>query len=222
MMKVLMTRHSEGFEHDYLPHAEVAIKKLGQRTGLFEATTTARSRLIGPDSLDGYDVVILATTGDLQWTDEQKQALLDFVRNGKALVGIHNATDTFYEWREYGEMIGGYFNGHPWTQEVTVRVEEPNHPATEMLGESFRVFDEIYTFKNWSRDKTTVLMSLDNDSVDVSKGNREDDDYALGWCHPYGDGRVIYSALGHPPALWEEDWFMQHILGCIKWAARVE
>ncbi len=222
MIKLLMTRHSEGFEHTYLPHAEVAIKKLGEQSGAFEATTTARSRLIGPDMEEQYDVLAFATTGELGWDDEQKQALLDFVRNGGGFVGIHNATDTFYEWPEYGEMVGGYFNGHPWHEEVTVNVEKPEHPAVEMLGDSFQVTDEIYTFKNWDREETTVLMSLDNDSVDVSKGNREDDDYALGWCHPYGEGRVIYTGLGHPPELWEQDWFMQHILACIKWAAGVE
>lgn len=217
-MRVLMSRHSEGFEHACLPHAEVAIKKLGQDSGLYETVTTARSRLITADYLDGVDVLVFATTGELPLDDDQKQALLDFVRGGKGLVGIHNAADTCYEWEDYGEMLGGYFAGHPWTQEVTVNVEDTEHPATCMLGESFQVYDEIYTFKNWSRDRTHVLMSLDNDSVDVSKGNRDDDDYALGWCHPYGEGRVIYSALGHPPELWDKDWFLEHMLACIKWA----
>ena len=38
-----------------------------------------------------------------------------------------------------------------------------------------------------------------------SRGNREDNDYALGWCHTYGKGRVMYTALGHPDALWREN-----------------
>ncbi|MGD2175919.1 MAG: ThuA domain-containing protein [Candidatus Brocadiaceae bacterium] len=216
-----MSRHSEGFEHAYLPHAEVAIKEMGRKSGLFEAVTTARSRLITADHLAGYDILVFATTGELPLDDDQKAALLDFVRGGKGFVGIHNATDTLYEWPEYGEMIGGYFNGHPWTQEVRVNVEDTEHPATRMLGESFAVTDEIYTFRNWDRDSTHVLMSLDGDSVDVSKGNRDDGDYALGWCHEYGDGRVIYSALGHPPELWEQPWFLDHVLACIKWAGRL-
>ncbi len=220
-MKVLMSRHSEGFEHAYLPHAEVAVKKLGKESGLFEAVTTARSSLITADELAKYDVLVLATTGELPMDDEQKAALLEFVRGGKGFVGIHNATDTFYQWPEYGEMIGAYFAGHPWTQEVGVIVEDTEHPATAMLGQSFRVMDEIYTFKSWSRDATHVLMSLDNTSVDLSKGNREDNDYALAWCHEYGEGRVMYTGLGHPPELWDEPWFLEHILECIKWAGRL-
>jgi len=218
-MKVLMLRHSAGFEHSYLPNAEVAIKKIGKESGVYEALTTHRCDRISAENLKNFDVVVFATTGELPFDDAQKQALLDFVRGGKGFFGIHNAADTCYEWPQYGEMLGGWFAGHPWNQEVTVKVEDPNHPATEMLGDSFKVVEEVYTFKNWDRNKTHVLMSLDNSSVDISKGNRPDNDYAMGWCHSYGDGRVIYSALGHWDDLWDEPWFRAHILGCIKWAA---
>lgn len=220
-MNVLMLRHSAGFEHSYLPDAEVAIKKICRQNG-WGVVTTHLCQRINKEGLANVDVLIFATTGELPFDDNQKQALLDFVKGGKGFVGIHNAADTCYQWAEYGEMIGGYFAGHPWTQEVNVIVEDTNHPATRMLGNSFRVFDEIYTFRNWDRNKTHVLMRLDNNSVDLSKGNRQDQDYALGWCHNYGNGRVIYTALGHPDELWHQEWFQKHITGCIKWAARLE
>jgi type 1 glutamine amidotransferase len=216
-----MLRHSAGFEHSYLPNAEVAIKKIGKGNG-WRTLTTHRLDRISADNLEKVDVLIFATTGNLPFSDEQRKAILDFVKNGKGFLGIHNATDSCYDWAEYGEMLGGYFAGHPWTQEVGIIVEDTNHPATRMLGESFRVFDEIYTFKNWDRSKTHVLMHLDNDTVDLSKGNRDDNDYAMGWCHDYGEGRVMYTALGHPDDLWEQPWFVEHITACIKWAGRVE
>ncbi|MDA1190239.1 MAG: ThuA domain-containing protein, partial [Candidatus Poribacteria bacterium] len=187
-MNILMLRHSAGFEHTYLPDAEVALKQLGKKKG-WNVRTTHRCDQVNADRLSKTDVLIFATTGNLPFSDDQKKALLDFVKNGKAFVGIHNATDTFYDWAEFGEMLGGYFAGHPWHQEVGVIVEDKNHPATRMLGDSFKVVDEIYTFKSWDRNKTHVLMRLDNASIDLSKGNREDHDYALGWCHEYGDGR---------------------------------
>lgn len=220
-MQVLMCRHSEGYEHSFLPHAEVAIKKLGKESGLFSAVTTACSRLITAESLTGFDVIVLATSGDLPWTDEQKDAFLDAVRGGMGVVGIHNATTTFPSWPQFGELLGARFDGHPWKQEVTVRVEDPAHPAVSMLGESFRIEDEVYIAKDWDRSRTHVLMSLDNGSVDISKGTRPDHDYALGWCHEYGRGRVIYTAFGHPDELWEEPWFLEHVLACIRWAGRL-
>ncbi|MDP6746441.1 MAG: ThuA domain-containing protein [Candidatus Poribacteria bacterium] len=220
-MNILMLRHSAGFEHTYLPDAEVVLKQIGQKNG-WQVRTTHHCQRISAETLADTDLLIFATTGNLPFEKEQKQALLEFVKGGKPFFGIHNATDTFYDWPEYGELIGGYFSGHPWTQEVGVIVEDSDHPATRMLGQYFKVFDEIYTFKAWDRSKTHVLMRLDNETIDLSKGNREDHDYALAWCHHYGEGRVMYTALGHPDSLWHEDWFQQHIDGCIKWVTGLE
>ena len=220
-MNILMLRHSAGFEHTYLPDAEVVLKQIGQKNG-WQVRTTHHCQRVSAETLADTDLLIFATTGNLPFEKEQKQALLDFVKEGKPFFGIHNATDTFYDWPEYGELIGGYFSGHPWTQEVGVIVEDDDHPATRMLGQYFKVFDEIYTFKAWDRNKTHVLMRLDNETIDLTKGNREDHDYALAWCHHYGEGRVMYTALGHPDSLWHEDWFQQHIDGCIKWVTGLE
>ena len=121
---------------------------------------------------------------------------------------------------QFAEMLGGWFNGHPWHQEIGVIVEDRDHPATAMLGDGFRVTDEVYTFKNWDRSKTNVLMRLDNETVDLSKGNRDDEDYALGWYHEYGEGRVIYSALGHPDMLWRQSWFKEHVAACVEWVGK--
>ncbi len=220
-MNVLMVCYSGGFEHSYLPDAEVAIKQLGQQFG-WKVTTTHLLRLLTPENLAKLDMLIFATSGNLPLDDAQKEAMLAFVRGGKAFVGIHNAADTSYDWPEYSAMLGGWFAGHPWTQEVNIIVDDPAHPAMRPLPRQFRVYDEIYTFKNWDRARTHVLMHLGNSSVDVSKGTRADHDYALAWCHDYGAGRVIYTALGHPDTLWHEPWFLAHIAGCLKWAARLE
>ena len=222
MINIMMLRHSAGFEHSYLPHAEVALKELGAQSGLFNIITTHQCQRITAESLAPNQVLIFATTGELPFDDAQKKAILDFVRSGKGFVGIHNAADTCYQWPEYGELVGGYFNGHPWTQMVWGKVEDRNHPATRHMGDAVRWVEEVYTFKNWDRKKTHVLMSLDNASVDVSKGNRPDNDYAMAWCHEYGKGRSIYTGLGHQDELWTVPWFRQHLLGAIKWAARIE
>ena len=220
MINVLMLRHSAGFEHSYLPDAEVAFKQLGIEKNWNVETTHDVTRLT-VEKLSTLDLLVFATTGNLPLTNNQKETVIDFVKNGKAFMGVHNATDTGYDWPDYGEMLGGYFNGHPWHQEVGIIVEDTNHPATRMLNEKFSVTDEIYTFKHWEREKTHVLMRIDNDSVDLEKGNREDNDYALAWCHEYGDGRVMYTGLGHPDQLWHEKWFRGHILGGMSWALRL-
>jgi type 1 glutamine amidotransferase len=222
MKKLLYVTHSAGFKHDALEYSQGVVRKLGADSGSYEATCTDDVATVDWNNLGEYDAIAFCTTGELPISDEGKNNLIDFVKNGKAFIGIHNATDTLYKFEPYGEMIGGYFNGHPWHQEVGVIVEDRDHPATRHLPERFTIHDEIYTQRNWSRDKTHVLMHLDMDSVDKekAKGYRDDLDVALAWCHPYGDGRVFYTALGHGMPTWTDERFHQHLLGGIQWAMR--
>lgn len=216
-----MLTHSAGFKHDYLPVAVKTIEELGAESKEFEVVTTEDCSLINEENLNTISALLFATTGELPMKEEQKVALIRFVKEGGGFVGVHNATDTFYKFPEYGEMLGGYFNGHPWTQEIVAKVEDNNHPATKHLPKSFKVKEEVYTFKNWSRNKTHVLISLDTSSVDLSRGNRVDNDYALSWCHEYGKGRVFYTAFGHFKEIWNEEWFRKHLLGGILWSMNI-
>jgi type 1 glutamine amidotransferase len=116
-------------------------------------------------------------------------------------------------------MIGGYFDGHPWHQEVTIKVEDTRHPATRSLGDSFSMNDEIYQFRNFSRERVHVLLTLDTSSVDLKKQGvrRTDGDFALAWCRDYGKGRVFYTALGHEPAVWQDEKFQTMVVGALQW-----
>ena len=97
-------------------------------------------------NLNYFDAVIFYTTGDLGLTDQQKKDLLSFVHDdGKGFLGTHSATDTYYNWPEYGELIGGYFNEHPWGQvHCTIRTEDKTFPVTAHFPASFPFYDEIY------------------------------------------------------------------------------
>src|SRR5438105_1774967 len=114
MRKLLYLTHSAGYRHEVLPYSMETLEKLGKETGAFEATTTEDASTVPWDNLGRYDAIAFCTTGELPIPDEAKNNLIAFVRGGKAFIGIHNATDTFYKFEPYGEMVGGYFNGHPW------------------------------------------------------------------------------------------------------------
>jgi type 1 glutamine amidotransferase len=217
--KALYLTQSAGFKHAVLPLSEQILPGIGQKAG-FEVTVAHDAAQITAANLAGYDAVIFYTTGELPMDEAQKAALLAFVRSGKGFVGIHSATDTFYKWPEYGEMIGGYFNDHPWHQEVRIRVEDKTHPATRQLPPEFGFNEEIYQFRDWSRDKVHVLLTLDPASVDLTgpRVKRTDKDFALAWTREFGKGRVFYTALGHEPAVWQDDKFQQHLAGGIRWA----
>ncbi|CAE7817242.1 unnamed protein product, partial [Symbiodinium microadriaticum] len=130
-----------------------------------------------------------------------RKSLLDFVSSGKGLVGFHAASDANYHWEEFGKLIGGYFDQHPWHEKVGIKVDSPDHPLMAAFGgEDFAIVDEIYQFRDpYSRDALHVLLSLDVDKTNMDKKNikRKDGDFAVSWVRSYGDGRVFYSSLGH-------------------------
>jgi type 1 glutamine amidotransferase len=230
--RVLALGASVGFHHDSVSTGLATIWKLGRDTGLWDTYIKTDTYLLtkkklggNAKNLDSFDAVFFYTTGELAMDAEQKAALVAFVRDdGKGFVGTHSATDTFSQWPEYGELIGGYFDLHPWHQNVGVKVEDRNHPATKHFPGRFEVTDEIYQFKNWSRDKVRVLMSLDVSTVDLTKKEvrRTDKDFAVTWVKDFGKGRVFYSSLGHREEVWDRPDMQKMWTEAIKWALRVE
>ena len=219
---ILYLTHPAGFTHDVLPLSRQILTELGERTGAFVITATDDCSFLSREQLKKFDAVVFYTTGELPISDEQKTAFLEFIKSGKGFVGIHSATDTFYKWPEYGELVGGYFDGHPWHQDVTVNVEDSHHPATRHLEKSFKIKDEIYQMKNFSRSRVNVLLSLDTTSVDLTLPavHRTDKDFALAWYREYGKGRAFYTALGHRAEVWQDERFQKHLIGALLWVTR--
>ena len=158
--KVLYLTYSAGYRHDVIPLSMQLLPEIGKKNG-FDVVATKDLAFLYPEELKKYDAVVFYTTGELPIGDAEKANLLAWIKSGKGFIGIHCATDTFYKWPEYGDMIGGYFDGHPWHQEVKVKVEDAKHSGDEGAAESWALNDEIYQFRNWDRSKRHVLLSLD-------------------------------------------------------------
>ena len=207
--RVLVVNQCEGFVHSSVPYAALAFETLGRKTGAFSVTAVSDLSILEKPEFDAFDAIVMNNTTLrlplLEGADEAREAraqqrFLDFVRGGKGLVGVHAATDCLYTWPAYGELIGGYFDGHPWNEEVGVKLEDPGHPLLAAFkGLDFSVADEIYAFRNDSRSALRVLMSLDVAKTDMTKSSikRKDKDFAVAWVHEYGKGRVFYFSLGH-------------------------
>jgi hypothetical protein len=154
--------------------------------------------------------------------DSQKADMLSFIHDdGKGFVGIHAAMDTNYKWPEYGEMIGGWFDEHPWmTFNAPIINEDPSFPAVRHFPKEFVKFDEIYQPKAWSREKVNVLLSLDPDRLDYNnpRVHRTDHDFAVAWSKMYGKGRVFYSTLGHTEEAWNDPDIRKMYFEAIRWA----
>lgn len=217
--RILYLTHSAGFRHDSIVVSRSALSDLAARKGQLEIVSTEDVGAISAANLERFDAVFFFTSGELALTADARRALLDFVRRGKGFGGVHSATDTLYTWPEYGELIGGYFDGHPWAQSVRVDIEDPEHPVTRGVATPWQVTEEIYQFREFSRSRVRVLMTLDVDSVSLQApgthpGTR---DFPLAWVRPYGDGRVFYSALGHFDDTWRDPVFLKMMEGALLW-----
>ena len=118
-------------------------------------------------------------------------------------------------------MIGGWFDAHPWnTFMAPIIVEDKKHPAPAHFPDSFVLRDEIYQFKNFSRDKVRVLMRLDEKKLDLTNKNvhRKDGDFAVTWVKDFGKGRVFYSTLGHLEEVYDNPEIKKMYIEGIKWA----
>jgi hypothetical protein len=212
-----------GFRHTGAIEAGLEVlPELGRKTGAFTVIPSEDLADLSAGKLSGYDaIVFLNTTGNLPLSAEDKAALLQWLRDGGAFIGVHAATDCWYDWPEFGELIGGWFDGHPWHQDVGINVEDEDHPATRHLQDGWTIHDEIYQFKNFSRDRSHVLLSIDTTSVDVTKSNHVEKDFAIAWCQEYGEGRVFYTGLGHDRNVFEDRAFQRHWVNGIRWALRL-
>ena len=162
------------------------------------------------------------TVAKVLFSEDQREAVLGFLRAGKGIAGAHAGLDAFYEWEEYKAMVGGgLFESHPWTEHVDIVVEEKNNPATAHFGDSFSIRDEIYVLDENPRWNARVLMSLDMDSVEPeadSRGNYRND-YPISWIREHEGGRVFITKLGHFPDVWTSPDFLQHVLQGLRMVA---
>jgi type 1 glutamine amidotransferase len=226
---LLVVGQCKGYQHDSISTAMVTFYNLGRSTGLWEtyfrtdcAAITKKRLKWGAKNLDAFDAVAFFTDGDLDMDDSQKADLLSFVRDdGKGFIGIHSAAITFLSWPEYGKMIGGYFDGHPWGEfDAPLVVEDGGFPGMGHLPGRFLLKDEIYQIKDFSRDNVRVVLRLDAKKLDLSrKGvHRKDGDFAVIWARNYGKGRVLYNGLGHRQEVWDRPEIQRMWLEMVQWS----
>ena len=220
-------------QHDSVSHAMSVIERLGYESGAYDSYIRTDSNIVakqplktdgtpasGGPSLSTIDGIFFLGHREVPLDAKQKTELLEFVREGHGFVAAHTATTALLDWPEFGELIGGRYDEHPWnTASGTVINEDPTFPATKHFPPTFPFTDEFYQTKDYSRDKLRVLLRLDLSKMPPNSGvHRTDGDFPLVWAKTYGQGRVFYSALGHAPSIWDDRDIQQMYFEAVKWS----
>ena len=159
------------------------------------------------DDLKDYDLLILAITlGDLSQAEED--ALVGFVEGGKKLMGIHSATVVNEGNTRYIEMIGGRFTHHSPHHEFTVKVAAPGHPILEGVVD-FKIPDELYVLDRTPSAASVLLTAF-----------WEDHAQPMLYLRAHGKGKVLYNALGHDLAAYENPGFKKIAVQGVRWLLR--
>ena len=249
--KILVLAAARGWVHSSIPLAARMMEEMGKKTGAWSATTTYEASDVTAENLKQYDAIFLdSTTGmflddpnDAAATAARRKALMEFVRGGKGLVGLHAASDSYHGdpagrggpgspnaalWPEFNKMIGGWFKFH-WNdpQLIVVKLDDPKSPINAPFnGQPFEIRDETYTFPmdSWSRENVHVLTSVDyskmsdEDKAKEGGGKRTDGDYGLCWIRREGKGRVFYEAHGHSERVYAITPMLEHLLAGVQYA----
>lgn len=127
--KILVLTFCEGYKHSALELCEQTLAKIGKDSGVFEADCLNMWKLkpeeidlsfLTKEKMNEYDAIFFYTSSNKEakdkdlLTEEQRAAFLEYVKSGHGFIGCHSASDTFYHWKEFGDILGGYFVNHPW------------------------------------------------------------------------------------------------------------
>ena len=224
--KMLVFTLCNGFVHSSIPYVTKALEIMGEKTGAFEIVQSEDMSVFKPENLSKFDAVCFNNTTKLEFNDTVLQhSLIDFAKSGKGIVGIHAATDNFYDWPLAAEMMGGLFDGHPWTSGGTwaFKLDEPHHPLNAPFkGQGFKLSDEIYRIKPVNLyQNSRILISLDmtDPATAHAKGVKATDKrLPVSWVRNFGDGRVFYCGIGHNHDILWNSKVLEHYLAGIQFA----
>lgn len=215
--EIFVFTKTNSFRHSSIPEGTQALCQLARKNN-WTITVSEDSTQFSFKNLKKYDAVIfLNTTGNILGEKEQA-AFEKYIRRGGAYVGIHSASDTEHDWDFYKKMVGAQFASHPKVQEVTLNVHQDcRHASIAHLGKQWNVSDEWYNFRDPVPDYVTVLLDIDESTVEGKKMNGY---HPIAWYHTYQGGRCFYTGLGHTEVIYSNPDYLKHLEAGIQWAIK--
>ncbi|MBO9707341.1 MAG: ThuA domain-containing protein [Caulobacter sp.] len=225
-----------GFHHDSINHAMAVVERLGRESGAYVSFLRTDSQLvtkqplvgrgarytgrpINAHNLDYFDAIFFLGSGEGTLSAQQKADLLAFVHeDGKGFVAAHAATIAYFDWPEYGEMIGGVMDGEWPIEPTALIIADPKFPGAANFPVTFA--DQYpYLKAPYARGKVHTIIRLNPARLKPEqRAKRPDGDVPVVWAKSYGKGRVFSSSFGHRDEVWDDPAVQKLYLEGIKWA----
>jgi type 1 glutamine amidotransferase len=137
-------------------------------------------------------------------TEEQGRALKEFVLAGNGFYALHNSSNISLYSKNFREVMGGAYVGHPPLRPFKVRVVNKEHPVAKGIAD-FTVNDEQH-YVIYDKAATDIILRSEN--LDGLGYENLGTQAIAGWAYDYGKGRVVFTAVGHTiHALWQAEYF---------------
>lgn len=164
---------------------------------------------LGPDAYAAYEADLenrkqFSTPEPKNWiTEDQGAALKEFVEAGGGFYALHNSSHISLSSKNYREVMGGAYVGHPPLRPFQVRPSNSEHPITKGI-KPFIVNDEQH-YVDYDKDRKHVILEAEN--IDGLTYENLGTKSISGWAYDFGKGRVVFTAVGHTiHALWEPEY----------------
>ncbi|MGH9664358.1 MAG: ThuA domain-containing protein, partial [Bryobacteraceae bacterium] len=160
---------------------------------------------LGPDAYAAYEQGFenkrdFPAAKSQTWiTEEQGAAIKEFVNAGNGFYALHNSSHVSLSSKNYRDVMGGAYIGHPTLRPFKVRITNHDHPITSGI-QDFIVNDEQH-YVAYDKEPQHLLAEAENiDGLDYDGHGAKS---ISAWAYNYGKGRVAFTAVGHTiHALW--------------------
>ena len=176
----------------------------------------------GPDAYTHYETNLenaedFPAAKPVTWIrEEQGLAVKNFVEAGGGFYPLHNSSHISLSSKNYRDVMGGAYFGHPPLRPFQVHATGNAHPITAGM-KPFIVNDEQH-YVDYDKDPRYVILESENlDGLTYEgRGTKS----PAGWAYDFGKGRVVFTAVGHTiHAMWNPQ-YVELQKRSIRWLLR--
>ena len=168
--------------------------------------------------IDQFDVLVFYDMVQ-KIDDNQKQDLINLLKEGKGMVFLHHSLVSYQDWDEFEKIIGGRYvlksvnhdsSTYQHDVNIPVTISDKEHPITKGM-DDFVIHDEVYGNFNVLPGVHPLLTTNHPESGEI-----------IGWTNTYGKSRIVYIQLGHDHFAYENPNFSRLVKQSIDWVGQKE